>query len=192
MARQVRGRRVMLRVERDQDLGVAGPDRSAGTIRLIDARVRQPDIIQDRLQLSLRNLLTQSAFNFVAQSGRLFHPQSGACTYVKAEQSRIDLGKEILPEERKQPQGEHAKDQETNYENSPVFQRSFQQRFVSAPEIFELALKSALEPAQKRLRCFGAMFMSAHDVHDERRDECSREKVAGKHRKADSFREGHE
>ena len=61
----------------------------------------------------------------------------------------------------------------------------FEQGFVAAAEVFELALKAALETAKERLRRFLAMLVAAHDVHHKRGDEGSREQVAGQHGEAD-------
>ena len=73
-----------------------------------------------------------------------------------------------------------------------MLERGFQQRLVAAAEVFELALEAALEASQKCLWPGGAMLVAAHDVHDQRGDEGSREQVAGQHGEADGLGQRHE
>ena len=74
---------MMLRVQRDENLGIAAADGSVGAVRLVDAGVGQTNVVEHRLQLAFRNLLAQHSFNFVAESGRLFHAQAGPRTYMQ-------------------------------------------------------------------------------------------------------------
>src|SRR6476620_2067828 len=68
---------MMFRVQSDEYLGIAGPNRPIGTVGLVDAGVGQPDIVENGLQLSGRNLLAQECLNLIAETRRFLHPQSG-------------------------------------------------------------------------------------------------------------------
>ena len=143
----------MLGIERDQNLGIAGADGSVGTVGLVDAGVGQADVVENRLQLSVAGIfLVQSGFDLVAEARRLFHAQAGAGAHMQAQQSRIHLRKEVLPEEHEESEREHAENQEANDEDAAMLERGLQQRLVAAAEVFELALEAALEAAQERLR----------------------------------------
>src|ERR1051326_4473248 len=52
-------RRMMLGIEGDENFRVTTPDRPVGTVRLVDAGIGQADIVENRLQLPLRNLPTE-------------------------------------------------------------------------------------------------------------------------------------
>ena len=43
----------MLRIERDQDLGIAGANGPVGAVGLVDAGVGQTDVVENRLQFVL-------------------------------------------------------------------------------------------------------------------------------------------
>jgi len=72
-----------------------------------------------------------------------------------------------------------------------MLQRCLQQRLVAVAEILEPALKAALEAPQKGLRPGSAMFVPAHDVHHQRRDQRSRKQIAGQHREAHRLGQRH-
>ena len=94
----------MLGLQRDLNLGVVRADRPRIAVGEIDARIRQADVIEDRMDLARRDLLPQGPFDLVAEPRRLFHPQAGPCAHMQTEQAGIDRGKEILAQNREQPQ----------------------------------------------------------------------------------------
>src|SRR5580692_4047695 len=164
---------VMLRVERDQDLHIAGADGSARAIRLVDPGVRQADVVEDGLQFIPRNLLSQNRFDLITEARCLLHPQAGARPHMQAQQSRIYLGKEVLSQKRKQPERQQAERQKADYETSSMLKSGFEQLFIAAAEVFEFTLEAALKPAQERLGRLRPVLVSAHDVHNQRGNECA-------------------
>src|SRR5580704_2425859 len=146
---QSRGRRMMLRVERDQNLGVAGANGPIRTVGLVDTGVGQPDVVENCLQLTLGNLLAQRGFNFVTEFCGLFDAQPGTGAHMEAKLASVYLRKEVLSQEKEQPQREQAKGQEEKHEDATMLERGFEQRFVAAAEVFKLALKAALEASEK-------------------------------------------
>src|SRR5581483_3377921 len=100
MPRQVRCGRVMLGIERDQNLRVARANGAARTVRLIDAGIRQSDIVENRLKLPGRNLFTQRILDLVAKTRCFFDSQSSASPDVQAEKSSVHLREEILAKKR--------------------------------------------------------------------------------------------
>src|SRR4029077_9198303 len=81
----VGGGMVMLGIKRDQNLGIAGTDRSIGAIGLIDAGVWQADVIENRLEFTIRNLLVQRCLDLVNEPRRLLHAQAGTGAYVQTQ-----------------------------------------------------------------------------------------------------------
>ncbi len=73
----------MLGIERDQNLGVAASDGSVRAVRLVDSGVGQPDIIENGLQLALRNFLAQHSFHLIAKARSFFHTQTGTRAHVQ-------------------------------------------------------------------------------------------------------------
>ena len=69
---------MMLGIERDQNFDIAGSDSSIGAVRLVDTRIRQTYIVEDRLSSSLRDLFTENCFDLVAEPGCFFHAQAGS------------------------------------------------------------------------------------------------------------------
>src|SRR5208282_3988078 len=154
-----RRRMVMFRIESDQDLRIAGANRSVRTVGLVDAGIGQTDVVENRLQFILRNLLPQDALDLVAEPRRFFHPQPGTPAYVQAQLPRIHLWKEVLSQKREYPEREHAEDQKEKHERSAMLERGFQQLLVAPAEFFELALESTLEATERRLGRFRAMLV---------------------------------
>src|SRR5450755_1192731 len=122
---------MMLRIECDQNFSIAGSDGSVGTIRLIDPRIRQSNIVQDRLQFLLRNFLPQNILNFVAKPRRLFHAQARASANMQAQLPGVHLREEVSPEEHKQSERKKTKGQKAKHKHTAMIQRGFQQSLVS-------------------------------------------------------------
>src|SRR6185437_6909077 len=95
---------MMLLVERDQDFGVGCTDSSARAVGGVDRAERNPDVVENRDQLVFRNLLAQNFFHLVAQPCGLLYARAGAGAHVKAKDSSIDAGKEVLSQEEDDPE----------------------------------------------------------------------------------------
>jgi hypothetical protein len=64
---------MVLGVECDQDFGVAGAHGPVRSVRQVNAGVGQADIVENGLQLSLRDFPADDIFHFVAQASGFFH-----------------------------------------------------------------------------------------------------------------------
>src|SRR5437879_3677671 len=99
MPRQVGCWLMLLGIQCNQNLSIARADRPVGTIRLVDAGIRQPNVVENGLQLSLRNFCAQRVLDLIAQTSCLLDPQSGTSANVQPQQPCIHLGKEVLSQE---------------------------------------------------------------------------------------------
>ena len=99
-----RGGVMVFRIQRHQNLGVTATNHARTGVGEIDARVGNADVIQDRLQLLLRNLAAQDLLHFIAQTRRFFHPQARPGAEVQPDQARIHLREEIATQKKHQPQ----------------------------------------------------------------------------------------
>src|ERR1700733_1067993 len=183
---------MMFGIESDQNLRIAGANRSVGTVGLVDAGVGQTDVVENRLEFIVRNLLPQNALDFVAEPRCLFHAQAGTPAYVQAQLARVHLREEVLSQEREQPEREQAKSQEANHEHSAILERGFEQLLVAPAEVFKLVFEATLEAAEERLGSFGAMLVTAHDEHDQGWDGSSRQQITGQHGEAHGLRQRYE
>ena len=86
-AHVLRRRMMMFRIQRNQNLRIAGSDHARTAVGEIDTRVREPDIIEHGLQFFLRNLAAQHPLHFIAQLGRLLHAQPGPRAKVQPDQA---------------------------------------------------------------------------------------------------------
>src|SRR5579864_3930189 len=99
MPRQVGCRLMLLRIQCNQNLSITRADRPVRTIRLVDAGVRQPDIVQNGLQLSLWDFCAQRVLDLITQASCLLDAQTGTSADMKPQKSGIHLGKEVLSQE---------------------------------------------------------------------------------------------
>src|SRR5580700_2223565 len=151
MPNVARRRMMMLGIESDQDLRIAGANGSVRAVGLVDAGVRQTDVVENRLQFILWNLLPQYSLDLVTEPRCLFHAQSGTPAYMQAQLARVHLRKKVLSQKREYPEREHAEDQKGKHEHAAMLERGFQQLLVAPPELFKLSLEAALEPARNDL-----------------------------------------
>src|SRR5437868_11730161 len=96
------GRMMMLLIQRDQYLGIGRSNGSAGAVGSIDGAEGQTDVVQNRDQLVLRNLLAQRLLDFIAKTSCFFDARSRARAQMQTEDSSVDAGEEILAEKEDQ------------------------------------------------------------------------------------------
>ena len=104
----LRGRLVVLG-ERDQHVGVLRADRRRVAVRQIQAAVGQPDVVDDALDLRLRDDVADGRVDGVAQRRRLLDPRAGRRPQVQLELAAVDRREEILADPREQRE-RHAAD----------------------------------------------------------------------------------
>ena len=66
----------MVFFQRDHDVAIGCPDGSVGEVLGIHRTVRQPDVVQDIVQLRGWNLLADILFDQVAETGHLLDAQA--------------------------------------------------------------------------------------------------------------------
>ena len=103
---EVRGRSVAL-LEADQGVAVLGSDRAGVLVGHVNAGKRQPDIVDDVVELIGRDGLADSLFDQVEQARGFLDTRAGLGAHVHQDLSGIDRRKEVLAEER--PQSERQK-----------------------------------------------------------------------------------
>ena len=79
----------MLLVETDKNIGVGRADGSGRAVREIDSAVRQADVVDDAVDLLLRDLLADAGFDVVAKARSVLDTCSGAGAQVKAELTAV-------------------------------------------------------------------------------------------------------
>src|SRR6516162_3565167 len=136
------GRPMSLGIQRHQNLGVRCANGAAGAVCVVDGAIRHSDVIQNRDQLLLGNLLAKNFLYFVAQARCLFQPEPGASADVEAEDTGVNRGEEILAEKERQSYRPHAKAQEASDEDPPMAQASREGLMVAVAQPREPAFKS--------------------------------------------------
>ena len=98
-------RRGVILLKADQRIAVLGTDRSGVLIRHVDAGKRQSDIVDDVVELFGRDSATDGLLDEIEQARRFLDARARLGAHVHQDLSGIDRRKEILAEERPQPEG---------------------------------------------------------------------------------------
>ena len=94
---------LMVLVERDQDVGVAGADRRRVAVGQVQAAVRQPDVVDDARRSPRPGSRRGSRFStWSHRTRRLLDPRAGRRAQVQLELAAVDRREEILPDPRQQ------------------------------------------------------------------------------------------
>jgi hypothetical protein len=93
------GRRVVL-LERDQGIAVLGTDGAGVLVGHVDAGERQPDIVDDIVELVGWDGAADCLFDLIEQAGGLLDAGAGLGAHVHEDLPGIDGRKEVLAEER--------------------------------------------------------------------------------------------
>ncbi len=88
--------RVVVFLERDQNIGVARSYESRCAVHEIDGAVRQSDVVEDVVQFSLGDLAAYVALNEVAQLRGLFDSRAALGTQMQDELTAVRARKEVL------------------------------------------------------------------------------------------------
>ena len=98
---EVVGRSVIL-LEADQGVAILGPDGSGVLIGHVDAGKRQPNVVDDVVELIGRDRLADGLLDEIEQARRFLDTRAGLGAHVHQDLSGIDRRKEVLAEERPQ------------------------------------------------------------------------------------------
>ena len=183
---------VMFRIQSHQDFRVAGADHAGIAIGEIEARIGQPNIVEDRHQFIFGDLLVQVFLNLIAEPGGLFHAQSGTGPHVQPHQAGIHRREEVLAQEEHQSHRQNAKRQKARSEHLAMSEGGFQKLVIAAAKLLETGLEPALVAPEDCLGPVRPVLMAAHDVHHQRRNQRSRQEVRGQHGEHHGFGQRHE
>src|SRR5712691_2165928 len=109
-------------LERNQNLPVAGSDSGAIAEGEIDAGIRKTDVVEYRLKFLGRNQTADLLFHTREDALRLLDPRSGRAAHMQAHLSRVDVGKKVLTDEDDQPQGRDGEESKGAARHDPVFE----------------------------------------------------------------------
>src|SRR5579859_2420399 len=178
-------------VESDEDLCVAGADNAGVAVGQVDAGVGQTDVVQYVHNLPRGKILMEVLLDLVAEASRLFDAKAGAAAHVKADEAGINRGEEILAKDEDPAERKDAECQKAGGEELAVLDRGFKQLVVAGAELVEAAFEAALKASHEGLGSIRTMLVSTHDVHDQSGDERAGKNVGGEHGEDDGFGQGH-
>ena len=99
------GRGVIL-LEADQGIAVLRADCAGVLVRHVDAGKRQPDVVDDVVELAGRDGAADGLFDEVKQPRGLLDARAGLATHMHQNLPGIDCREEVLAEEWPQTEGE--------------------------------------------------------------------------------------
>ena len=172
----------MTGLQRDQDFGVGRSDCPAVAVGKVDAAGRQTDVVENARELRGRDVLANDAFNLIGEGGGRFDPGAGLRPHMQTNLARVNRREEVLAEEWNERKAREAKDQKAEREKAAVLQTEAQHARVPFPQHVEAALETVVNAREHagpllRLRVLPPLHFSAQQIHDERRDERSREEI---------------
>ncbi|ARF90813.1 putative autotransporter protein [Burkholderia cenocepacia] len=192
--RDVRGGRRVIRLQRDEHVGVLGADRVRRVVREVDPAHRHADVVEYTRELVRRNRAADLRFHFVGEPRGFLDPRAGRRAQMQANLAGVDRRKEVLPGERVEARRCDAGEQERGREAAAARDCRRQQRAIAQPHGLEAMLERGLEPrdacecaARRPAAAFGA-----HQRHRKRRHQRAREEVRRDHREDHGFGERHE
>ena len=110
----------MTRYQRHQDFCIRGADCPRIAVGKIDAAIRQPYIIQYRIDFVARNFLPDLLVNLINQSRGLLDSQPGAAAEMKTKLSSVNAREEISTQGKYQCARDNAKSQKACHERTAM------------------------------------------------------------------------
>ena len=145
--------RVVILVERNQNVAVRGTHRSSIIVRGVNAAIGNPEVIDNPLQLVGGNNLADHLFDLIHRASCFFDAGPGFHPDVHIESSGIDRREEILPEKREQNHGEHRKAKDHRHQLASISEAETQEIAIAFPEFIKSIFKPVVEtgePGKKR------------------------------------------
>ena len=109
---------VVIFVEGDEDVGVAGADEAGRGVHVIDAAVGEADVVGDGVEFAVGNDAADGGFDFVAELGGFFDAGAGFCAEVEDELAAVRAGEEILAEPGDEEKEGEASEKESRDEDT--------------------------------------------------------------------------
>src|SRR5271157_3319704 len=165
------GGMVMLRIQTNQDFRVAGANHAGIAVRKIDARIRQPNVVEDRHQFVFWDLLSKILLDVIGQPRRFFNAQPGTGPQMKPHQTGVNRREEVFAKEEHQAHRQNAEREKASREQFLMSEGGFQKLVITTAKLLETALERSLVTPEDRLWSSSLMLMTPHDVHHQRRDQ---------------------
>src|ERR1700683_1630012 len=99
LSHEVLGWRFVVRLKADKNLGIGSADCAVVAVRHVQTAVWEPDIIEHIGQLTRRDHLTDELIDLIALARRFLDAEAHSRAHVQANQSRVDAGEEIAPQD---------------------------------------------------------------------------------------------
>src|SRR5437870_9262915 len=168
----------------DENVGVRCPNRGGITVGKIDAAVGQTYVVDDVVDFTSRNLLSNHLLDLITKIRRFFNAHSGGSTEMKFERAAVYAGEKVAAQPRDQNrQREKTAREEHRQENSPVMETKLKKPAVALSEFLEGRLKALLKAFQRIADSgiFGFSFVSPQQVLGHCRDNCPGKNVRRQH-----------
>src|SRR5712664_1651772 len=107
------GRRRVVRLEADEDVGVLDADRPRVVVSHVDTADAQPDVVDDAVQLIAGDNLVDRLTNPIRKPGGLLDARAGLRPHMHLDLAAVDAWKEILTQERSKPERKQAEADES-------------------------------------------------------------------------------
>jgi hypothetical protein len=144
--------RPMVFPQADERIAVFRTDRAGILVRHVDAGKRQADIVDDIVELIRRDGAAHGAFDQIEQARGLLDAGAGLGAHVHQDLAGIDIGKEILAEERPKAEGQYHAGQESDDEGFRPAERQQQQRSIAVTDASKAGLKALLKTFERIAR----------------------------------------
>ena len=188
----------MIRLERDENVGVFRADRIGRVVGEVDPAHGQADVVEHQTHVGGGNHGLDLRFHFVGNASRLLDARAGRRTQMQAYFAGIDRRKEVPPRERHQRKRAET-DREPHDNEAPALgDGALKHARVTMAQRLEPRLEASLEThdpsgeaAARRPRLLSFPFFF-QQIHRQRGNQRAREKVRGAHREHDRLGHRHE
>ena len=107
----------MILLQADEGVAVFRPDRSGILVGHIDAAVRQPDVVDDVVELLRRDGPADDLLDEIELTRRLLDARAGLGAHMHQDLPGIHGGEKVLAQEREQAEGEQYADEKSGDES---------------------------------------------------------------------------
>src|SRR6202043_1940076 len=116
------GRRRVVRLEADEDVGVFDADRPRVVVGHVDTADTQPDVVDDAVKLIGGDNLVNRLANPIRKPGGLLDARAGLRPHMHLDLAAVDAWKKILPQEGSKPERKQAEADESGNQLAAIAQ----------------------------------------------------------------------
>ena len=188
-------------VQGDLDVAILFADGAGVVVGIVDAGIRQADVVHHGAQFVGGNDLSNALFDLREQFRALLHPGADRCAHVHHDLPGIHAREKISPQKRHQRKRQQHEGEEAGHEGPAVLHRQPQQAVIAGTDLLETRLETALKAhqriARRRHGCVVAVLvgvwrMRLEQVHRHGRHQRARQDERGDHREHHRFGHRHE